>query len=110
MGPPPAGSSTRKMAPPPGALRAWTLAVVGLDDCFDDRETETGATRPPPASLVCAPEAFEHLVAGFHGQAGSVVADLEHGAILLATRTHLDRRALRRVDQRIAGEVGQHLT
>src|SRR5690242_2676066 len=85
------------------------LAVVGVNYRLHDREAETGPARATPAPVVGPPESLEDLIADIRGQPWPVVADLQHGALVLTPDGYFDRRALRRVDQRVAREICQNL-
>src|SRR4051794_30944080 len=85
-------------------------AAVTAADPGADPKAEPGAVLAALAPAFGTPEALEQLVRVVGRQPGAVVAHLEpHGAVL-AVDGDLDRRARGRVDERVAEQVGEHLT
>lgn len=84
-------------------------AVVREDDRVDDRQPEARAAPAALAASLAAPEALEeHIRVGVR-QPRPVVADLHPHLLAVAPHRHLDRRAARGVDERVAQEVAEHL-
>src|SRR3954447_17920055 len=84
-------------------------AVVVGDDRADDGEAEAGAAGAADAAALGSPETLEELGRVARWEALAVVADHQlDGAFAVAQRDG-DRRARRRVDQRVSQEVGKHL-
>ena len=97
----------RKAAAAPGRVADLDRAAVGLDDALADREAEPEAALAPVGAAHPGPE--DPLALGGR-DAGPVVRHRhldEAGAD--APRRHLDRAALRRVADRVADQVGEHL-
>ena len=67
------GSSTLKVAPPPGVSLSSDSPAVGVGDGCHDREPETGTTLGTDPGRVRAPEAFEHVGGGIRRDPGAVV-------------------------------------
>src|SRR3954447_12292683 len=95
--------------PAVGRVARLHPAVMGVDDPGDDRQAEPGAAAALLAAALRAPEALEQLVRVVGRQARAVVADLDAHLTVGAHGAQLDRRARRRVDERVAHEVRQDL-
>ncbi len=65
-------------------------AVVGLDDVFDDGETESGAALFAGAGFVDAEEAFEDALLGVFWDAGSVVGDVDGDVVVVGVGGGVD--------------------
>src|SRR3954449_1236953 len=90
-------------------VRPRDAAAVAVDDPGDDGQPEARAALAALAPALGAPEALEELAGLVGGQAAAVVADLERDVAALVAHGDLDGRAVGRVDERVAHEVGQHL-
>ncbi len=82
---------------------------MGLDDRAGDRQTEPGAGRAALATGLGSPEALEQSLARRRGDARSMIANRDPRDLALALDAHLDRGPRRRVHERVAQEVGEHL-
>ena len=105
------GSVTAKRAPPPSASAASRAPAVRGDDRRDDRQAEPGARAPAPAGRDRARQKRSNSSLGIVGrQARPVVADVERAPRrrARATDTSIGVPA-RRVDERVAHEVREHL-
>src|SRR4051794_35042824 len=82
---------------------------MAADDAGDDRQPEAGARLAALAPALGPPEALEDRLVLAARQARAVVAHAQAGAGARAVDADLDRAALRRVDDRVAQEVREHL-
>jgi hypothetical protein len=83
---------------------------MGLDDATNDGQAETGARLTSLASTLGTPETVEETLRGSGRQARPMVAHANRNGVAILRDRHLDRRLGRGVHERVAHQVGEHLT
>ena len=104
-----AGRVTTKLAPPSGALPARTSPPCASTIAGDDRQPQARAAAAALAPALGAPEALEQRLGVAGRQARAVVADLEAHVVARALELTSIGVPARRVDERVAQQVAEHL-
>jgi hypothetical protein len=84
---------------------------VALDNVFDDREAESGASRLPATRGIDTVKPLRHARQMFSRNAWSVIGDRRDDPTIVAPRRYLDRRIrlVAAVSERVADEIVEEL-